>query len=257
MRDLRDYPVLRRRRHGRPAAGAAAQRGAPRRSAACWSAARRAPRSRPWCGRWPRCCPPVDVVAGCRFACDPAAPDPDCPDGPHDAGGAGRRRPAAAGRAAGRRVRGPARRLAGPGAGAGRGRQGLRAGAAGRARTAACSTSTRSTCCTTTWSTCCSTPPRWAARYVEREGVSVRHAARFLLVGTMNPEEGELRPQLLDRFGLTVEVAAARDPADAGRGGPPPAGVRRRPGRLRRAVAARRGRAGRADRRRARAAADV
>jgi magnesium chelatase subunit D len=49
--------------------------------------------------------------------------------------------------------------------------------------------------------------------YVEREGVSVRHAARFLLVGTMNPEEGELRPQLLDRFGLTVEVAAPRDPS--------------------------------------------
>jgi magnesium chelatase subunit D len=42
--------------------------------------------------------------------------------------------------------------------------------------------------------------------YVEREGVSVRHPARFLLVGTMNPEEGELRPQLLDRFGITVEV---------------------------------------------------
>ena len=47
---------------------------------------------------------------------------------------------------------------------------------------------------------------------VEREGVSVAHAARFVLVGTMNPEEGELRPQLLDRFGLTVEVAAPRDP---------------------------------------------
>ncbi len=48
--------------------------------------------------------------------------------------------------------------------------------------------------------------------YVERDGVSVRHAARFLLVGTMNPEEGELRPQLLDRFGLTVEAVAPRDP---------------------------------------------
>jgi magnesium chelatase subunit D len=48
--------------------------------------------------------------------------------------------------------------------------------------------------------------------HVEREGVSVSHAARFLLVGTMNPEEGELRPQLLDRFGLTVEVQASRDP---------------------------------------------
>ncbi len=48
---------------------------------------------------------------------------------------------------------------------------------------------------------------------VEREGVSVSHASRIVLIGTMNPEEGELRPQLLDRFGLTVEVAAPRDPA--------------------------------------------
>ena len=48
---------------------------------------------------------------------------------------------------------------------------------------------------------------------VERDGISVAHAARFVLVGTMNPEEGELRPQLLDRFGLTVEVTAPRDPA--------------------------------------------
>ena len=50
--------------------------------------------------------------------------------------------------------------------------------------------------------------------YVEREGISVRHASRFLLVGTMNPEEGELRPQLLDRFGLTVQVTASQDPAE-------------------------------------------
>jgi magnesium chelatase subunit D len=47
---------------------------------------------------------------------------------------------------------------------------------------------------------------------VERDGVSVERDAQFVLVGTMNPEEGELRPQLLDRFGLTVEVAAPRDP---------------------------------------------
>ncbi|MEO1282431.1 MAG: magnesium chelatase ATPase subunit I [Pseudomonadota bacterium] len=46
---------------------------------------------------------------------------------------------------------------------------------------------------------------------VEREGVSVRHPARFVLVGSGNPEEGELRPQLLDRFGLSVEV---RTPSD-------------------------------------------
>ncbi len=43
---------------------------------------------------------------------------------------------------------------------------------------------------------------------VEREGMSVQHPARFILVGTMNPEEGYLRPQLLDRFGLSVDVKA-------------------------------------------------
>ncbi|PID54359.1 MAG: magnesium chelatase [Micrococcales bacterium] len=47
---------------------------------------------------------------------------------------------------------------------------------------------------------------------VERDSISVEHAARFVLIGTMNPEEGELRPQLLDRFGLTVEVHAPRQP---------------------------------------------
>jgi magnesium chelatase subunit D len=48
---------------------------------------------------------------------------------------------------------------------------------------------------------------------VEREGVAVTHPARFLLIGTMNPEEGDLRPQLLDRFGLMAVVAGPRDPA--------------------------------------------
>ncbi|MDF1727151.1 MAG: magnesium chelatase ATPase subunit I [Sulfitobacter sp.] len=43
---------------------------------------------------------------------------------------------------------------------------------------------------------------------IEREGLSIRHAARFVLVGSGNPEEGELRPQLLDRFGLSVDVAS-------------------------------------------------
>ncbi|HVA20697.1 MAG TPA: AAA family ATPase [Candidatus Micrarchaeia archaeon] len=49
---------------------------------------------------------------------------------------------------------------------------------------------------------------------VEREGISVWHPARFILVGTMNPEEGELRPQLLDRFGLCVDVTGIRDVAE-------------------------------------------
>ena len=49
---------------------------------------------------------------------------------------------------------------------------------------------------------------------VEREGLSIRHPARFVLVGSGNPEEGELRPQLLDRFGLSVEVRSPQDVAE-------------------------------------------
>lgn len=47
---------------------------------------------------------------------------------------------------------------------------------------------------------------------VEREGISFSHPARFILVGTMNPEEGDLRPQLLDRFGLAVDIVGVHDP---------------------------------------------
>ncbi|MBP2338459.1 magnesium chelatase subunit D [Saccharothrix coeruleofusca] len=153
--------------------------------------------------------PELEVAAGCRFGCDPAAPA-DCPDGPH--GGGVERRPA---RLVELPVGATEDRLVGsldleraltegvrayqPGllAAAHRGVLYvdevnllhdhlvdllLDAAAMGRA-------------------------------HVEREGVSVSHPASFLLVGTMNPEEGELRPQLLDRFGLTVSVRAARDVA--------------------------------------------
>jgi magnesium chelatase subunit I len=47
---------------------------------------------------------------------------------------------------------------------------------------------------------------------IEREGISFSHQAKFTLVGTMNPEEGELRPQLLDRFGLCVNIEGIHDP---------------------------------------------
>jgi len=49
---------------------------------------------------------------------------------------------------------------------------------------------------------------------VEREGISFSHPARYILVGTMNPEEGDLRPQLLDRFALSVEIRGLQDPRD-------------------------------------------
>jgi magnesium chelatase subunit D len=157
--------------------------------------------------------PGIAVVTKCRFACDPAAPDPDCPDGPHGPGATAHSRPARLVElplgATEDRVTGSLdvpRVLAGaataeafvPGllAQAHRGvlyvdeinllpdhlvDMLLDAAATG----------------TTT---------------VEREGISLRHASRFLLVGTMNPEEGELRPQLLDRFGLCVPVIASADP---------------------------------------------
>ncbi|HUK72663.1 MAG TPA: VWA domain-containing protein [Streptosporangiaceae bacterium] len=157
--------------------------------------------------------PPIAVIAGCRFSCDPDTPDPACPDGPHPVGAPARQRRA---RLAELPVGATEDRLLGsldieraltegvtayePGllAAAHRGLLYvdevnllhdhlvdllLDAAALGRC-------------------------------YVEREGVSVAHAARFLLVGTMNPEEGELRPQLLDRFGLTVAVTATRDAAE-------------------------------------------
>jgi magnesium chelatase subunit D len=157
--------------------------------------------------------PPVDVVAGCRFSCPPQAPDPGCPDGPHSPGAAAaQRRPA---RLVELPVGATEDRLTGSldiGRALTEGVTSFQPGLLAAAHrgvlyvdevnllhdhlvdllldAAALGTS-----------------------YVERDGVSVRHEARFLLVGTMNPEEGELRPQLLDRFGLTVEAAAPRDPA--------------------------------------------
>jgi Mg-chelatase subunit ChlI len=50
--------------------------------------------------------------------------------------------------------------------------------------------------------------------FVEREGISFTHPARYILVGTMNPEEGDLRPQLLDRFALSVQIRGLTDPRD-------------------------------------------
>lgn len=153
--------------------------------------------------------PPVEVVPGCRFSCDPAAPDADCPDGPHETGG-GRVRPAAmvelpVGASEDRLVGALdiERALA----------EGVKAYQPGLLADAH-----RGVLYVDEVNLLHDhlvdlllDAAAMGASYVEREGVSVRHAARFLLVGTMNPEEGELRPQLLDRFGLTVEVTASRE----------------------------------------------
>jgi len=138
--------------------------------------------------------PPVEVIAGCRFSCSPSAPDPQCPDGPHPAGTAAQPRPT---RLVELPVGATEDRLTG-------------SLDVGRALTEGVTSFL---------------PGLLAAahrgvlyvdevnllhdhlvdllldaaalgtNYVERDGVSVQHAARFLLVGTMNPEEGELRPQ--------------------------------------------------------------
>ncbi|MFI8068326.1 putative cobaltochelatase [Streptomyces sp. NPDC086033] len=154
--------------------------------------------------------PEVSVVPGCRFSCDPAAPDPSCPDGPHEAGNGAMR---------------PSRMVELP-VGASEDRlvgaldieralaEGVKAFEPGLLADAH-----RGILYVDEVNLLHDhlvdlllDAAAMGASYVEREGVSVRHSSKFLLVGTMNPEEGELRPQLLDRFGLTVEVAASREP---------------------------------------------
>jgi len=158
--------------------------------------------------------PGIAVVSKCRFSCDPAAPDPACPDGPHLSGAAAEYRPA---------------RLVELPLGATEDRV---AGSLDVPRVLAGAPTSEAF-----------VPGLLAQAHrgvlyvdeinllpdhlvdvlldaaatgvttVEREGVSLRHASRFLLVGTMNPEEGELRPQLQDRFGLAVAVVASADPS--------------------------------------------
>ena len=153
--------------------------------------------------------PEVRVVSGCRFNCDPAAPDAECPDGPHEPRASELTRPS---RLVELPVGATEDRLVGALDIERALTEGVKAYEPGLLAAAhrgvlyvdevnllhdhlvdlLLDAAALGTC------------------YVEREGVSVRHAARFLLVGTMNPEEGELRPQLLDRFGLTVQAAAPR-----------------------------------------------
>ncbi|MET8846943.1 putative cobaltochelatase [Amycolatopsis sp. NPDC004625] len=154
--------------------------------------------------------PGVDVVDGCRFSCDPAAPDPLCPDGPHD-GAKAHRRPAKLVElpvgAAEDRVIGSLhleRALA-------EGVTDFQPGLLAAAHRGLLYVDEVNLLHDHLVDTLLDAAAMGRAT-VEREGVSVSHAARFVLIGTMNPEEGELRPQLLDRFGLTVEVASSRDP---------------------------------------------
>ncbi|MGW6541817.1 putative cobaltochelatase [Streptomyces massasporeus] len=154
--------------------------------------------------------PEVPVVPGCRFSCDPASPDPGCPDGPHEAGG-GTERPA---RMVELPVGASEDRLVGAldiERALSEGVKAFEPGLLADAHRGILYVDEVNLLHDHLVDLLLDAAAMGAS-YVEREGVSVRHAARFLLVGTMNPEEGELRPQLLDRFGLTVEVAASREP---------------------------------------------
>ncbi|WP_210638262.1 putative cobaltochelatase [Streptomyces sp. GESEQ-13] len=155
--------------------------------------------------------PEVAVVPGCRFSCDPAAPDPGCPDGPHEGGGVGASRPA---RMVELPVGASEDRLVGAldiERALAEGVKAFEPGLLAAAHRGILYVDEVNLLHDHLVDLLLDAAAMGAS-YVEREGVSVRHAARFLLVGTMNPEEGELRPQLLDRFGLTVEVAASREP---------------------------------------------
>ncbi|MFD9004004.1 putative cobaltochelatase [Streptomyces sp. NPDC059582] len=154
--------------------------------------------------------PEVAVVPGCRFSCDPGAPDPACPDGPHEAG-TGARRPA---RMVELPVGASEDRLVGAldiERALAEGVKAFEPGLLADAHRGILYVDEVNLLHDHLVDLLLDAAAMGAS-YVEREGVSVRHAARFLLVGTMNPEEGELRPQLLDRFGLTVEVSASREP---------------------------------------------
>ncbi|MGH8886159.1 MAG: VWA domain-containing protein [Egibacteraceae bacterium] len=155
--------------------------------------------------------PAVEVVAGCRFSCDPVLPDPGCPDGPHGADTPVQARPA---RLVELPVGASEDRVAGSldlERALVEGRRAFEPGLLARAHRGLLYVDEVNLLGDHLVDLLLDAAAM-GTNHVEREGVSVRHAARFQLVGTMNPEEGELRPQLLDRFGLTVEVRASRDP---------------------------------------------
>ncbi|KGN36806.1 magnesium chelatase subunit D family protein [Knoellia subterranea] len=155
--------------------------------------------------------PAHDVVEGCRFGCDPARPDPTCPDGPHAPESATTEHPA---RLVELPVGATEDRVIGSldlGKALGSGEAAFQPGLLADAHRGILYVDEVNLLHDHLVDLLLDAAAM-GRNTVERDGVSVSHAARLVLVGTMNPEEGELRPQLLDRFGLTVEVAASRDP---------------------------------------------
>ncbi|TCJ13624.1 putative cobaltochelatase [Rubrobacter taiwanensis] len=161
----------------------------------------------------PSLLPPVEVVSGCPYSCDPHNPDPDCPAGPHPEDAPRERRPV-------RLVELPVGttpdRLAGTldlERALAEGERAFEPGLLAESHRGILYVDEVNLLPDGLVDLLLDVAAM-GVNHVEREGVSVRHPSRFILVGTMNPEEGELRPQLLDRFGLAVETAGSPDPAE-------------------------------------------
>ena len=157
--------------------------------------------------------PHIQVVAGCPYSCDPESPDPECPAGPHPPDPPWEERPV---RLVELPVGASTDRLAGTldiEEVLAEGRKAFEPGLLAAAHRGILYVDEVNLLSDHLVDLLLDVAAM-GVNHVEREGVSVRHPSRFILVGTMNPEEGELRPQLLDRFGITVEVAGSPDPAE-------------------------------------------
>jgi magnesium chelatase subunit D len=157
--------------------------------------------------------PRIEVVSGCPYSCDPGAPNPECPAGPHPPDAATETRPV---RLVELPVGASTDRLAGTldiERALSEGRKAFEPGLLAAAHRGILYVDEVNLLSDHLVDLLLDVAAM-GVNHVEREGVSVRHPSRFILVGTMNPEEGELRPQLLDRFGIAVEVSGSPDPAD-------------------------------------------
>jgi magnesium chelatase subunit D len=157
--------------------------------------------------------PGIKVVSGCPYSCDPVAPNPECPAGPHPPDAPTETRPV---RLVELPVGASTDRLAGTldiEKALSEGRKAFEPGLLAAAHRGILYVDEVNLLSDHLVDLLLDVAAM-GVNHVEREGVSVRHPSRFILVGTMNPEEGDLRPQLLDRFGITVEVAGNPAPAD-------------------------------------------
>jgi magnesium chelatase subunit D len=160
-----------------------------------------------------RLLPQIEVLSGCPYSCDPEAPNPECPAGPHPPDAPTETRPV---RLVELPVGASTDRLAGTldiEKALSEGRKAFEPGLLAAAHRGILYVDEVNLLSDHLVDLLLDVAAM-GVNHVEREGVSVRHPSRFILVGTMNPEEGELRPQLLDRFGVTVEVSGSPDPAD-------------------------------------------